>query len=126
MGLAPGGMIKQIIHEDEYGLEVWEQETYSRCYTHLVNSERFQGITDKAAPTQPVTPEQYKDAGIPWFDLYKEKPNALAGSGVLHKLASYGKATFDKTGKPLPNNQSIPIADTVSLNGEQQVRDREF
>jgi hypothetical protein len=126
MGLAPGGLIKQNIHRDTYGLDVWDHTTYSRCYTHLLNSLDFERVTGQAPPTKPITPKEYEDAGVPWFDLYDGKHTALSGSDVLSNLDSYANSTFKKTGKPLSNNQSIPISDTVKIKPDRVVRDGEF
>ena len=38
MGLAPGGLMRQQIYEDEYGLDAWEPSARSRCFVHIINS----------------------------------------------------------------------------------------
>ena len=49
-----------------------------RCFVHLVNSEHYQAITGEPTPHKPITQREYLDAGIPWFEHYKER-NALQG-----------------------------------------------
>jgi hypothetical protein len=38
MGLAAGGLVKQKIYEDGFGVDKWDQEHSSRCFVHLLNS----------------------------------------------------------------------------------------
>ena len=45
MGLAPGGLMRQEIYEDEYGLEAWETSVRSRCFVHILNSVQFFDVT---------------------------------------------------------------------------------
>ena len=87
MGLAPGGKIKQDIAKAPYGLEAWDISTYSRCCVHLLNSDAFQRVTGRLPPTQPITPAQYRDQGIPWFDYYHEGPR-LPGAVALSSIDS--------------------------------------
>ena len=38
MGLAPGGLMRQEIYEDPFGLSAWDKSAKSRCFVHIVNS----------------------------------------------------------------------------------------
>lgn len=37
MGLSPGGLMRQEIYEDEYGIDVWDLDDGLRCFIHLAN-----------------------------------------------------------------------------------------
>jgi len=39
MGLAPSGLMRQTIQEDDYGIDAWDQQHGLRCFIHLANSE---------------------------------------------------------------------------------------
>jgi len=88
MGLAPGGLMRQEIFEDDHGIEAWETSAKSRCFVHLVNSESFQAITGCRPPTEPMTAVQYKNSGIPWYSYWDAEKAAVQGSKVLARLDS--------------------------------------
>ena len=79
MGLAPGGLMRQQIYDDEYGIDAWDQDNGFRCFIHLANSEQYLAITGHRPPHRPPTANDYTDAGLPWFDYYSDG-KALAGS----------------------------------------------
>ena len=125
MGLAPGGRIQQEIAEDEYGFDVWDTSVSSRCFVHLLNSEAHQKITGQAPPTKPITPKEYADAGIPWFDYYIDG-NSLPGSSILANLDGVASALL-KRGRNLDNNEPISISQTIKLGGgSPAIRDGDF
>ena len=88
MGLAPGGLMRQEIIEDNHGLDAWDTSVSSRCFVHLVNSRSFQSITGCGPPTEPMTAAQYENSGIPWFNYWDDENAALQGSKVLARLDS--------------------------------------
>lgn len=114
MGLAPGGRIKQSIAEDPYGLDAWDTSMYSRCFVHLLNSSAFQRLTGRRPPTEPITPAQYRKAGIPWFDFYQDAPR-LPGAAVLAKLDGLASRLL-KQGHALDQNTPISVGSTVKLS----------
>ena len=81
MGLAPGGLMRQEIYEDPFGIDDWDQEQYSRCFVHISNSLVWRAITGEEPPTAPPTASEYTDAGLPWFDYYKRQPGRRGGLG---------------------------------------------
>ncbi len=125
MGLAPGGRITQEISEDSFGIDVWDTSVSSRCFVHLLNSEMYRKVTGQAPPTKPITPKQYAEANIPWFDYYLDG-KSLPGSSILAGLDALGSALLKK-GKKLEDNRPIEIAKTVSLGRQRHAfRDGEF
>ena len=63
MGLAPGGLMRQEIYEDEHGIDAWDTSTYSRCFVHIVNSVQLLYLTGCEPPGKPQTAQDYTDAG---------------------------------------------------------------
>ena len=51
MGLAPGGLMRQEVYEDEYGLEAWDLSHSSRCFVHIVNSVQYLEVTGERPPS---------------------------------------------------------------------------
>ena len=80
MGLAPGGRMRQEIYSDPYSIHDWDTEHGSRCFVHLVNAGTWQTLTGERPPSQPFTPKQYSQAGLPWFDYFDKVQDALQGS----------------------------------------------
>jgi len=104
MGLAPGGLMRQEIYEDEYGFEAWETGVHSRCFIHIANSAAYRSITGSPPPTEPPTAAQYTEAGLPWFEYYAAELKAVEGSAKLAGLDSVAVKGIKKGEKPLPEN----------------------
>ena len=127
-GLAPGGLMRQQIFEDEYGIDVWDQEHPSRCFVHILNSRQYQAITGEAPPDEPPSAKAYTDAGLPWFDYYSESSTALEGAESLAGFDSVAAKGIKKGQKPLPENVPITPGKIVSLGDKSRktVREGEF
>jgi hypothetical protein len=128
MGLAPGGRMRQEIHEDPYRLSDWDTAHCSRCFVHLTNSMVWRQITGQEPPTVPPTAEEYTRAGLPWFHWYGEQP-ALPGGGRLTGLRSVKSMGEAKGEVPLPENASVTPEQVVKLRRgmrKDEVRDGIF
>ena len=88
MGLAPGGLMRQEVYEDEHGLDAWEHDVRSRCFVHLLNSVQYRTVTGGAPPHEPPSAAEYTKAGLPWFDYYDADRSALEGASRLARLDS--------------------------------------
>jgi len=105
MGLAAGGLMRQEIYEDDYGIDAWDTEHSSRCFIHLVNSESYASITGHKPPHAPVSKQEYAKNGIPWFDYYNEQ-TTLNGSKLLagvNSLTEVAKQKGEKYGTMIPS-----------------------
>ncbi len=125
MGLAPGGLMRQQIYDDDCGFDVWDRNTSSRCFVHIVNSEAFVGITGCHPPTEPPTAKQYTQAGFPWFDYYSHELKALEGAPNLAKLDSVAARRIKEAGSPLEGNEPVSPASVKQL-GPGAVREGKF
>ncbi len=124
-GLAPGGLMKQDIHADEYGIDAWDQSTSSRCFIHLANSEQYQQITGHLPPEKPPTAKEYTNAGLPWFDYYSDA-KALQGSEQLGKLTSVAAKMVEKGKGFLPGNDPVTPTNIKIIKESGTVREGEF
>jgi hypothetical protein len=107
MGLGAGGTMRQEIYKDGHDFSDLDLSLTSRCFVHLCNSLVWRQVTGSNPPHPPFTAAEYANAGIPWFDHYRDDLSALSGSAVLDNAQSvfaFGKA---KGEKPLPENSSM-------------------
>lgn len=107
MGLAPGGLMRQEIYEDEYGFDAWDLDNSSRCFIHIMNSTQWNSATGKAVPGEPPSAKQYTEAGLPWFDYYDDQLNALKGGDALAGLDSVAAKGIKLGEKPLKENEVV-------------------
>lgn len=128
VGLAPGGRMRQEIHEDPERFQDWDTDHYSRCFVHIANSLVWRGITGANPPTTPPTAEEYTRRGLPWFENYSDAP-ALDAPKILEKLKSVVRIGAERGEVPLPENASVDPTNIVTLRKglrEGQVREGRF
>lgn len=121
MGLAPGGLMRQKIYEDEYGFDAWDTTVSSRCFVHILNSLEWQKATGRATPGKPPKASAYTSAGLPWFDYYDESQSALSGSATLAQLDSVAAKGAKKGEKPLPDNEAVKPEHVIKLGDAKKV-----
>jgi hypothetical protein len=124
MGLAAGGLMKQKIYEDPFGVDKWDQAHSSRCFVHLLNSAQYQAVTGKRPPGNVPTACEYAAAGLPWFELYDEGLPAVIPSSTLRELDSVAALGVKKGDTPLPEN--TPITEPLAIVGINKIREGNF
>ncbi|RLJ22009.1 hypothetical protein DJ030_02710 [bacterium endosymbiont of Escarpia laminata] len=125
MGLAPGGLMRQKIYEDEYGIDAWDLDNSYRCFIHLANSKQYQAITGHQPPHKPASAKAYTNAGLPWFDYYDDS-KALSGSDALSELTSVAAKGIEEGKGALPDNDPVYPKVIKIVNKDNVVRDGEF
>ncbi|KAF2681824.1 hypothetical protein K458DRAFT_250340, partial [Lentithecium fluviatile CBS 122367] len=90
MGLAAGGLIKQEIRRDTniYRSPRLNQATTTLISVQLLNSVAYEAITGMLCPPTPITMREYVNAGIPWFDNYKNQTASTEGAYNFNRIAS--------------------------------------
>lgn len=128
MGMAPGGLMEQVIHADAFGIEKYDQSVSAKCFVHLLNSEQYQRVTGKAPPHAAPTAADYTRAGLPWFKEWAPGAAALPGSPVLKKLDSVANLANKLGQQVLPENEALPAHQVVVPVAKKlnQVREGEF
>jgi hypothetical protein len=91
MGLAVGGMIRQRVHPDPYGIDTWDLQNYGQAFVYIVNSEQYRELTGLEPPATPISTRTYIENGLPWFDLYDEARGDLAAAKRLAPLKTIGE-----------------------------------
>ena len=125
MGLAPGGLMRQEIYEDDYGFDAWDTTVRSRCFVHILNSVQFLNVTGANPPTEPPSAMDYTKAGLPWFDYYDGDMKALEGAQKLAGLDSVAARKLKKGEGVLPDNEPV-LPKVVKKLGRGKVREGEF
>ena len=115
-GLAPGGLMRQEIYEDEYGYEAWDLSASSRCFVHILNRIQWQTATGKQAPGKPPSAADYTKAGLPWFEYYDDKHTALGSTPTLAGLDSVAAKGIKLGKKPLLENEPINSTKVVPIH----------
>jgi hypothetical protein len=109
MGLGAGGKMKQKIYPDHYGIETWNKKAQGSVCVHIVNSLQYQELTGRAAPPTPVSPQDYTENGLPWFDLYDEMQDDLAAPEKLRAVESITEMEARKGIAPEKDEPSLHI-----------------
>ena len=124
MGLGAGGMMKQDIYKDTYGLDVWDMENSLRVFVHLVNSHQYQLITGKKSPNKAPNRSIYQSYSYPWYEYYSDEP-VLPGSNTLSKIDSIASMQEKKNEKVLPDEGVKPgiYQQPILINGNKKVTD---
>lgn len=127
MGLAPGGLMRQSIYDDPYGLAAWDLEHASRCFVHILNSLQYAAATGHKPPIHPPTAADYTRAGLPWFDYYGAESTALDGAVKLANLDSVAAKTIKLGLPPLHDNESTQPKSVKAVGpGSVVIREGEF
>lgn len=127
MGLGAGGRMRQEIYRDPYPMEAWDMDRNSRCFVHLCNSMQWRQVTGSNPPHPPITSAEYRRAGMPWFDHYRDDLPALPGSEALDGVKTVAQLTKEKQLQPLVGNESMDTPEPVQLGPGQRPRPiREF
>jgi len=117
MGLSAGGMMKQEIYEDPFGIGEWDLGHSARCFIHIANTMVWRAITGKEPPTIPATAKEYTRAGLPWFDYYGDGP-ALNATDKLKGVKSVVEMSKEKGMPMLPENESVTGEKVLVIHGK--------
>ena len=135
MELAPGGLIRQEIYDDEYGFKVWDrsarsiwdQSARSRCCVHILNSLQYCSVTGQRPPTKPPAAVDCSMAGLPWFEYYAQDQKALSGDSKLLGLDSVAAMKIKKGDGVLEGNDAIVAPKVkVIIDSGSRVREGAF
>jgi hypothetical protein len=110
MALAPGGRMRQVIHDDPYGADCWDTAAAQRVFVTLLHGKDWKQVTGERAPDAPPGARDYSKAGLPWFKHYGLDQRALPGSRRLAGLTSLARQFKRKTGATLPGSQDVNTA----------------
>lgn len=110
MGLGAGGRMRQEIHPDPHGAEVWDTSAGGRLFIHIVDAGLYQRITGRPAPETPISARTYAEHGLPWFEEWSDAGDiapapALTGlESVAEKDAANGFSVQDDGSVVVPEH----------------------
>jgi len=96
LGAAVGGMMRQKIYPDPFGIETWDAKSALKLRVHFLQPAVFALVTGEPMPPTPVNAREYTNAGFPWFDLYDDAKSDLDPAEALKQLKSI--AEIDESG----------------------------
>jgi hypothetical protein len=111
LSVAAGGKIKQVIHRDTQGSD-WLPDKTTVINVQLLNSASYHDVTGEEPPTQPISAEEYKQYGYPFFKMYEETSGV---AGDFSKVKSV--AEIDKRA------DATVVPRVVELGGHSRVKD---
>jgi hypothetical protein len=89
-------MSATLFYRDNFGFDVWDRDHSSGCFVHLCNSLVWPSITGPRPPYPPSTAKAYSDAGLLWFDFYRDDVGVLSGSKTLTGIKSVSQMSASK------------------------------
>lgn len=105
LGIGTGGRIRQHVYRDRYGPTSWEARDAGTV--HLVLPEIYEELTATAAPTAPISAQDYTDAGLPWFELESDAEYLSTVTEQLASLRSVREIDHDQD--RIPGDPSVDI-----------------
>ena len=119
MGMGAGGLMRQKVYPDPYGIDVWDQNNHSAVVVHLVNSLGFREITGADPPPPPIDARTYTDYGLPWFDLYDESQSDVAPPERLTNVKTVTAREAEANPEAAPEDTiDVPEPQIKKLRGD--------
>lgn len=76
-------------HRDHNDPRIWDSENAVLVNVQLLNSLDFSRVTGLRPPPTPITRQQYREEGIPWYKIYEEDvttADTMIGQKVFKNL----------------------------------------
>ena len=115
MGMAAGGLMRQKVHADKYGIDAWDTTARERLFVHLCDAQVWRVVTGSDAPTVPPTAAEYEAQGIPWFDL-PEAGSGVGGGDGLSQVKPISEIATGKGEPGYPSNDTVVPGNVVPLS----------
>ncbi|KAL8947960.1 MAG: hypothetical protein Q9222_005807 [Ikaeria aurantiellina] len=115
LGIAPGGLIKQSIHEDKLPASNWDVDRAISFNVQILNSQLFRQVTGFPPPHTPVTAKTYADNGLPFFDMYEEASEVQGDFKGVKSVATIDLEKDDKKRKHDEVADEPPVSTSVVL-----------
>lgn len=110
MGLGAGGVMRQKLYPDPYGVETWDPGARGSAVVHIVDSRWYREITGETPPPTPIDAATYTAHGLPWFDLYDEGRGDIGPSERLTGATTIAAVDVERTGEAA-GSESVDVPD---------------
>lgn len=94
MTLGAGGKIKQTVLANP-GFHFCDQETIF-FNVQLINASTFAKTLDLPAPVTPISAQLYQELGLPFFNIWNERPSVVHAQGALDPVKSVAEVDSAK------------------------------
>lgn len=85
MGMGAGGLMRQEIYKDTYGVDSWDQDKAARVFVHLCNAQQWQAITGEQPHSTVTDHSSYHGQ---WFDVVDHGIPSVPGSQILDSVST--------------------------------------
>ena len=92
LGFGAGGSITQHIERDTYDPSIWDVANSKILNVQIIDSTTFRLVTRLDPPETPITPQMYKDMGLPFFKLWRDEAKEDGVAGVWGPLMGVAEA----------------------------------
>jgi hypothetical protein len=102
LAIAPGGNIVQHIEPDTNESRIWDVANSKILNIQLIDARTFKLVTNMDPPETPITPNTYKELGLPFYQLQREHGahQGVAGKWTpMQGAKSVAAAILDSTTK---------------------------
>jgi hypothetical protein len=106
MTLAAGGLIKQVIHRDQYA-PTWDTAKTTVFNAQMLNSALYKNLTGLNPPTLPTSHDVYAQYGYPYYSV-SEEPSGIHGNFGLVKSVGQKNGLDAKGGAQPPVKNAGP------------------
>ena len=94
---------------------MWDTDNSSRCFVHILNSAQWTAATGNPTPGRQPSAADYANAGLPWFEYYDDKLEAMDGSKKLAGLDSVAAKAIKLGEYALGDNAPVDPEEVVKL-----------
>ena len=98
MGLAPGGLMRQEIFEDDYGFDAWDTSVSSRCFVHVLNSIQYLAVCGVGAAGRAAQGGRLHRCWAPMVRILRRRPEGPRGFGRAGGVGQRGREEVEGGG----------------------------
>lgn len=83
MGMAAGGLMRQEVHADPHGIDVWDTDAPQRVFVHLCDAMVWRHVTGQEPPTVPPTAARVRQGRHPLVRARRHRQRRRWGRRLL-------------------------------------------
>ena len=108
LSVAPGGLIRQCILEDNYPATIWERERIICFNVQILNSTLFRQVTGIEPPETSISAATYAARNLPYFKIYNETSSIKGDFQGVKSVKEIDKAKAQEWNLGMPGEDEEP------------------